>query len=1409
MKRKTTRFTWFKQLMILAVFGSVFSIPDAELSAQPSAPWCEGSHPYQNATYGYTATNYLVALEQVIIRSGSTILYNAPADGFSGGASCGLEYRLENSPAKAFNLTAGNTYTIDANSSSSPSYVTYYASYGLFIDFNNDKDFLDAGEFLGEWKDAANGQSLVPRTLYSKNFSIPCNVTPSATRLRIICNYYGYTAVASMGCKDCSANTPYYGETKDFSINLVLPTSVSANFIAPTDAWVKTVVRFINNNQTGYTEHAWDANNDGSYEQKGVAPDYKNPQFMWSAPGNKCVKLRSTNCLGKDSIVKCFNVKVPTAVPVVDFVADRTIVELYESTKLFDLSTNGPWSWTWDVYDSVTYASSGYYPSLNSGEVNPDPWGTGANQNTQNPEFAFDVPGCYTVVMTCKNDVGPSVTRRKVCYITVTLPTQYNLGYGTYGPNNDNIVGSASGTIYDNGGPNLNYSNSQGLGARSYLLITPCNAKKIELTMSRLKFKDPSDKLSVWDGTSPGGPGTTLLASWNSNVTSPKKVVATSGSMYILFESDASGVDSGFAGTYTSELGPATVATPSFSPSTTPSYNSTPIKFTNTTNNVVGVPTWEWTVDDNQVPNNNRKDFNYTFFTDGQYKICLEIKSCVGNNKACNTIDVITPNAQTSLDFIASNRRPAINTDAITLTPVVDNANRFEWTIFPTNYTLVNPPGSPSAYGAGFIKYNATPGDSMPTPKLKFNTSGCYTITLKAYNSLDPTNTTKTIVKNKYVCALDYCVPASFILSSDVGINRVRILDGTSELINNYTTSGDIAYTDYSSTVSANLTYGKTYTLEVSRNSNVDPANRKGWIDWNIDGDFDDAGEQIFFEKSTVNQVYTTTFTVPALAQSFEGLTKMRIAINYNSENTTPCGPITAGEFEDYGLRLANDNKPPVITLKGKDTVRIEVGSSYTDEGATAYDASEGNISSSMTMVTDLDPAVTGLYSVQYDVTDKSGNKAAPAIRTIIVVNDLTLPVLTLNPGSPGCIEATKDNLPYIDPGATASDNKAPFNLTSSIVMTGDVDTRKIGVYTLTYYVQDVAGNSVTRTRNVCVVDTKPPTILSLGDTTVQIGSVWIDQTGVSDTYDDNPVLSKEWGFNGQVNTQLRRTYSVTYRAVDQSGNQAIEVIRNYRVDDFIPPTISLNTFDVVEHPVRTPYNSVPASVVDNYYPAGQISLTRISSDVNSNLLGTYHEVFEAVDGSGNRIKKTRTIKVVDKEKPIVWGEYIHGCVGENIWPMQGISTTDNYYSPDDLLPLVEIVSQNVNPWEEGIYSITYRVTDPSGNTSFPFTRTVEYTYWPKCFNSTVGINNVKSAEESVSTYPNPSGGRVTIDLQGALVRNATIEVYNALGQKVMSTELTETTSKFDIDLTGNTSGVYTIRLVAGGQVITKRIILQ
>ena len=1319
-------------------------------------------------------------MENVLLK-GNTITL----DNFSGNVTpCGT-YADYTTGLPVPDLTAGGAYTIYIKSKTCGGNYNQQAQ--AWIDYNKNNVF-EASEALGTTY-TNNGP-----TTFAYNFTVPCNIATGTTRMRVV--VIETTALNNPG-HACGTYT--YGETEDYTVSLGTPTAITANFLVPNTIWIKTVASFANANSAGNNTNAWDANNDGSIEGTSV-----NFNYTWNTAGNKCVKLKSSNCAGSDSIVKCFNVITPTSIPVANFVANKTAVEIYDVVKMFDLSTNGAYIWTWDVYDSVTYASQGIYPSLANGEVLSDPLGNGNTEFTQNPEFAFEKPGAYTVTLTARNDVGTSVMFSKTLYIIVSTSTDYSLGFGLYGPNADNNVESPSGTIYDNGGPFANYSSNMGLGSRSFLLITPCNATNIELTMTELAFADAGDKLSVYDGTSINAP---LLASWNNASTAPAKVNAKSGSMYILFESNSSGVSKGFSGSYKATLGPATPTTPTF---ITPTYmyNSTPATFINTTQNIVGIPGWTWTIDGIEPVGAAQKDLKHAFTTDGVYEVCLEIKSCIGNKKSCDSVSVITPNTPTDVDFTASNFRPVIKTEVVTLKPLTDKANRFEWSISPNTYTVVNPPSSPSVSGPGFIKYYSTPNNSIPEPQIKFNAPGCYTIFLRAWNSLDSVNTTNSILKIDYVCVLEYCKPNSFILSQDVGINRVVVRDGNNSMIDNNSTSGVDGYSDFSGTQKANLTYGKTYTLELHRDNSQDPANRTGWVDWNFDGDFTDSGEQIFFEASTYNKSYTTTFRVPALSNSLEGTTRLRVGISYNSDNAPACGPVNVGEYEDYGLVLSRDNARPVITLKGDDTVFIEVGTTYNDSGARATDASEGDISSEIESTTDLDINSVGYYTYEYNVTDKSGNAAEPVIRHIYVLSDLTKPIITLNPGNTACIEANRLNPPYNDPGATATDNRAPFNLNPSIKVSGFVDTRRIGTYTLTYSVMDVAGNKASVTRNVCVVDTKAPEIRNIGSTDVQVGSVWVDNTSAYDDYDDNPAFTKTWDANGILNTTIVNDYTIEYKAVDQSGNDT-SVVVTYHVDDFIPPVINLNTLPVVYHEVRTPYVSVPVTVTDNYYSGGNVSVSPPVSNVDPTVLGTYTEVFSARDASGNKSTTTRTVIVVDTKAPKIWGENIRGCVGENIWPMWGLSTTDNYYSPAQLKGLIQIVAQNVNPMEEGWYTITYRVTDPSGNVSENFTRNVIYTYWPKCVNSTVDVNDVKSLEESVSIYPNPGAGVFTVDLNGIMARDIRLEVYNSVGQSVLKQDITEVSGKVNVDLTGNAGGVYVLKMISGDVVVTKRLVIK
>ena len=162
-----------------------------------------------------------------------------------------------------------------------------------------------------------------------------------------------------------------------------------------------------------------------------------------------------------------------------------------------------------------------------------------------------------------------------------------------------------------------------------------------------------------------------------------------------------------------------------------------------------------------------------------------------------------------------------------------------------------------------------------------------------------------------------------------------------------------------------------------------------------------------------------------------------------------------------------NDNVPPVITINGSNPATVELGTTYTDAGATAFDEFHGT--TPVTSTGSVDSNVVGSYTITYTATDKDGNTAS-ASRTVNVV-DTTAPVVTVTGDNPATTELGDT---YTDAGATATDASG----TVEVVTTGTVDTDTVGEYTLTYTSTDPSGN-VNGYRTVNVTDTVSPVFTS------------------------------------------------------------------------------------------------------------------------------------------------------------------------------------------------------------------------------------------------------------------------------------------------------------------------------------------
>ena len=121
--------------------------------------------------------------------------------------------------------------------------------------------------------------------------------------------------------------------------------------------------------------------------------------------------------------------------------------------------------------------------------------------------------------------------------------------------------------------------------------------------------------------------------------------------------------------------------------------------------------------------------------------------------------------------------------------------------------------------------------------------------------------------------------------------------------INNSSTRGP-RYTNFSA-ISTDVAIGQSYPITIinGRHSNTDTM--ACWVDWNYDGDFNDANETIAINYSGTNgSIGTGTGTITIPANATIGLNRLRLRIQYGTD-AQPCGESGYGEVEDYSLRVS------------------------------------------------------------------------------------------------------------------------------------------------------------------------------------------------------------------------------------------------------------------------------------------------------------------------------------------------------------------------------------------------------------------------------------------------------------------------------------------------------------------------
>ena len=313
------------------------------------------------------------------------------------------------------------------------------------------------------------------------------------------------------------------------------------------------------------------------------------------------------------------------------------------------------------------------------------------------------------------------------------------------------------------------------------------------------------------------------------------------------------------------------------------------------------------------------------------------------------------------------------------------------------------------------------------------------------------------------------------------------------------------------------------------------------------------------------------------------------------------------------------DTKAPVIELNGKSEVTIEAGQKYEELGAIGRDEEDGEIKA--TVAGEVNTNKPGEYILTYTVSDSSGNSAT-ATRKVKVI-DTTAPEIILNGKSEITVEAGDK---YEEIGAEAKDI---VDGKVEVKISGEVDTKKVGEYTITYSAADSSGNKAIAIRKVKVADTTRPIIIFNGEKeiTIEAKSKYVEPGAIGkDTFDGKVEVS----ISGVVDTGKVGEYIISYRTSDKAGNKA-SAIRTVKVVDTKAPVITLNGESKITLEQGDKYEELGATAKDAV--DGQVEV-KITGNIDVDKAGEYKVTYTATDNSKNTSTVTRSIEV--KEKKVV-----------------------------------------------------------------------------------------------------------------------------------------------------------------------------
>lgn len=278
------------------------------------------------------------------------------------------------------------------------------------------------------------------------------------------------------------------------------------------------------------------------------------------------------------------------------------------------------------------------------------------------------------------------------------------------------------------------------------------------------------------------------------------------------------------------------------------------------------------------------------------------------------------------------------------------------------------------------------------------------------------------------------------------------------------------------------------------------------------------------------------------------------------------------------------DKEAPVIELSGDIEMTIEAGKQFEEPGFSADDNYDGDLTEKVKKNNDIDTCTKQDVTITYSVKDSSGNEAV-ANRTVHIV-DTTPPQITLTQGSTCYVKCGTE---YMEAGYYAEDI-CDGDITDKVQVTGDVNTRECGSYTVSYKVSDSSGNTAEAVRTVRVYKPMTDNVVNPGNKVVYL------------TFDDGPGPYTQELLDVLDRYNVKATFFVTNGKPDYQNLIAEEASRGH--------TVAIHS---ASHDYSRIYQSVDA-YFDDLNEMNNIIFTQT---------GKYADIIRFPGGSSNTVSRS------------------------------------------------------------------------------------------------------------------------------------------------------------------------------------------